>query len=1227
MITKSNFRDVLKALSFIEISADLYEKRYEIFDCSITVDFKKEKITYPEDKGMRIDRHTTDNFSANENFVVLECVDRLLSKGYRPEHIELEKKWSLGHMISGGEDSGFADICVYGNDGKVLFIIECKTAGSKYAREYGKILSYGGQLFSYWQQQRSCKFIILYASDFADGRLFYTTDSVDCSDDRNILALAEKDDSILLYKNAHAVEDLYAVWDETYERRFCGDVVFRDDSVAYKIGAKPLRKGDLKDIRENDKIVNKFEEILRHNSVSDKENAFNRLIALFICKLVDEIQKGDNDEVEFQYRVGTDTYESLQDRLQRLHKEGMEKFMREEIFYVPDTYAEELVQQYCGYKRRNMIEDLKRTLRILKFYTNNDFAFKNVHNEELFYQNGKIVVEVVKLFERYRIIDSSDVQMLGDLFEQLLNKGFKQNEGQFFTPIPITRFIWDSLPVTGTVKKDRGAEYPKIIDYACGAGHFLTQGVEAVDAAVKKTNPSAENGHSWIENRVYGIEKDYRLARVSKISLFMHGAGNANVIFGDGLENYSDKGIVPGSFDILVANPPYAVKAFKSHLKLKNNSFRLLNKITNDGSEIETLFAERISQLLKPGGIAAVILPSSILSNDSGSYTGAREELLQHFRICAITCFGSKTFGATGTNTVVLFLQKLDETPARFKLAEDSADAVLSGRSLENWEDGEIYYSYLAQVECDRKFYRALIKESKPYGYFANDKYLKNYTAAFEELADVKAKKRQKTFKNMSAGEQAKWMNQRFYAFVKEREKEKLMYFAMVYKQTVLIVTAPADNAKQKAFLGYDWSNRKGNEGIVINTPGGMLYDDSDRFADDTLSGMIRDSFAGKLRSLPKYEQYYRYANLRDMIDFSRVEFNKAIKTAVKNRLQSKYPLVPLKTLLLDIIGNTTKTANTDTLPSGSIPVVSQNTDSLISGYVETSRPIEDLPVILFGDHTCCFKYIDFPFVRGADNTQLLKFNDTVIPKYMYYVLPEIEIENKDKYERHFKYLKQALVPVAPLDIQQKIVDECALIDEEYNAVRTAIEKHRESIEKLFAEAAASGGTTVRLDSSELFALGIGKRVLKKQITDTGIPIYSANVNEPFGYIEDAVFDDYSVGTVIWGIDGDWDVSYIPPQTPFYPTDHCGTLRVLSDGINAHYVAFALKAEGIRQRFTRSNRASADRVKALRLTLPDKKVQDDFTAKAEKADTEIAKLNARLAAVNAAKRDVLKKYL
>ena len=111
-----------------------------------------------------------------------------------------------------------------------------------------------------------------------------------------------------------------------------------------------------------------------------------------------------------------------------------------------------------------MIAHLKHTLRILKFYTNNDFAFKDVHNEQLFLQNGKILVEVVQLFEKFRIIGSENLQMLGDLFEQLLSKGFKQNEGQFFTPVPITRFIWNSLPVEKILKTEEGAGLPKIID-------------------------------------------------------------------------------------------------------------------------------------------------------------------------------------------------------------------------------------------------------------------------------------------------------------------------------------------------------------------------------------------------------------------------------------------------------------------------------------------------------------------------------------------------------------------------------------------------------------------------------------------------------------------------------------------------------------------------------------------------------------------------------------------
>ena len=78
----------------------------------------------------------------------------------------------------------------------------------------------------------------------------------------------------------------------------------------------------------------------------------------------------------------------------------MEKFMREEIYYVSDDYPEWLFTTYTGSRRKKAIEDLKKTIRILKFYSNNDFAFKDVHNEELFYQNGKILVEMVQLGKR-----------------------------------------------------------------------------------------------------------------------------------------------------------------------------------------------------------------------------------------------------------------------------------------------------------------------------------------------------------------------------------------------------------------------------------------------------------------------------------------------------------------------------------------------------------------------------------------------------------------------------------------------------------------------------------------------------------------------------------------------------------------------------------------------------------------------------------------------------------
>ena len=88
MITKENLPKVLECLGF-EKQSDIYSKHYNESNCEISIDFANERIEYPSN--LDTGANTTTNFSQEENFVVLECVNRLLDKGYRPESIFLEK--------------------------------------------------------------------------------------------------------------------------------------------------------------------------------------------------------------------------------------------------------------------------------------------------------------------------------------------------------------------------------------------------------------------------------------------------------------------------------------------------------------------------------------------------------------------------------------------------------------------------------------------------------------------------------------------------------------------------------------------------------------------------------------------------------------------------------------------------------------------------------------------------------------------------------------------------------------------------------------------------------------------------------------------------------------------------------------------------------------------------------------------------------------------------------
>ena len=155
------------------------------------------------------------------------------------------------------------------------------------------------------------------------------------------------------------------------------------------------------------------------------------------------------------------------------------------------------------------------------------------------------------------------------------------------------------------------------------------------------------------------------------------------------------------------------------------------------------------------------------------------------------------------------------------------------------------------------------------------------------------------------------------------------------------------------------------------------------------------------------------------------------------------------------------------------------------------------------------------------------------------------------------------------------------------------------------------GFTNYRLSDKNIFELSIGNRVLSGEVVENGsIPIYSANVFEKFGRIDRQNITDFSVPSILWGIDGDWMVNIIPANKPFYPTDHCGVLRIKTDDIVPKYMALALQVEGEFERFSRSNRASTQRISNLIIQIPSvadqQKVVDEIEAINKKISDEQA---------------------
>lgn len=385
-----------------------------------------------------------------------------------------------------------------------------------------------------------------------------------------------------------------------------------------------------------DLILEMEDEVLANAGV----DVFEELFKLIFTKLFDEMQSGRNRTRHLEFRNYGDTETELKSKIQNLFDKAKQKW---EGVFTDDS-------------------KLMLTPSHLSVCVSS--------------------LQDVKLF-------NSNLDVVDEAFEYLINKSSKGEKGQYFTP----RYVIDMC-----VKMLNPKQEETIIDTAAGSCGFPVHTIFHVWEQILKKK-GLDKSHlftledkpqectDYVNDKVFAIDFDEKAVRVARTLNLIAGDGQTNVLHlntldyerwdekiedEDWIDTYNegwkklkklrtDKNSNRDfQFDILMANPPFAGDIKESRILAK---YELGKKDTGKyqtavGRDI--LFIERNLDFLKPGGRMAVVLPQGRFNNSSDKQI--REFIAEHCRILAVVGLHGNVFKPhTGTKTSVLLVQKWDD--------------------------------------------------------------------------------------------------------------------------------------------------------------------------------------------------------------------------------------------------------------------------------------------------------------------------------------------------------------------------------------------------------------------------------------------------------------------------------------------------------------------------------------------------------------------------------------
>ena len=652
------------------------------------------------------------------------------------------------------------------------------------------------------------------------------------------------------------------------------------------------------------------------------------------------------------------------------------------------------------------------------------------------FRNANVLNLFIKTIDE---LECSHTEDLGDAYEHLLSiMGTQGDAGQFRTPRHIIDFIVAAInPQIGE----------RVLDPACGSGGFLVSAHNHIMAAntTNKTGDRLTQAQKRnLPKQIDGRDIDPGMARLALVNLYLHGIKNPQIKEYDTL---SDDSLWHERHDIILANPPFMTP---------KGGIQPHDKFAVRANRSEVLFVDYISEHLSPQGRAGIIVPEGIMFQAARAYKQLRQLLIEEWGLYAVVSLPTGVFQPySGVKTSVLLLDKTRKFnkhvlfikiendgfslgAKRQEIAENDLPTAI--KLLHNYKDGKAVKNSLALVAA-----KTQIAEDGDFG-LTGERYRavlahENIKYPIVKLKDIcKFVPGIKTKSGEDGYLEIGDINLANKSYdISQKTKQTVAGAVRVPKNTILISTVrptrgavaitQSDINVSSAFCRLQCDNkyvfcmlcdRRFFDFLGTRQTGGTYPTCKDK---DIMDYEI---------PIPPLEVQERVVteieNYQKIIDGAKqvVEnWNPQIKTAPNWEMRKLEEQI-------ETVKYTRKIPTSQFLKEGKIPIIDQS-ENFIAGYWNNESDIFQVskPIIVFGDHTKCFKYVDFNFVLGADGTKLLLPNQNFNSKFFYYVCKNLEIKNLG-YSRHYKEIKSMEIPCPSLSEQEKIVAE---IESEQTAV------------------------------------------------------------------------------------------------------------------------------------------------------------------------------------------------